>query len=274
MKCLKTGKVVGDFSHIIYGAGQCDNCGRRIMWNYVFMHKTKQGELVDLGSECCKNVPNFTEAYEKHKLFRDKVKLYCRLKDIKLKDWKPTDRIRLADIELEIKEIKRKEEEEKQFKVREQKARLSDWHKRILRFKGKNEFLDSILAQFESGAILSPRQVEVSLQVMDKIEPVIIKKDQNQQKHDGQVSRVEKFVYGRPPDWKGGSWWYTYRVRLGSVHSELLTSFWHQLRDGKLLSEKQESVVAKCEHRYRKQLAGLEQEEKVGTDPIGAENKK
>jgi hypothetical protein len=258
MKCLKTGKLVGDFSHIIYGAGRCDNCGRRIMWNYVYHNKKRKGEFIDLGSECCKNVPKFTEAYAKHKLFRDKIKLYCRLKGIKLKDWKPTDRIRLADIECEIKAIRQKEAEKRLQKVSAQKAKLDDWYKRILKFKGKSDFLDSIRGQFESGCMLTERQIEVSINVMDKIEPAIAKQKANQKKHDEQVARVEQFVSARPPDWNGGSWWYSYRVGLGSVHSELLCSFWHQLRDGKLLSEKQEAVIAKCEHLYRKQLAELE----------------
>lgn len=254
LKCVKTGEHLGDFKTVRHQWNECGNCGRAIVWLYIFANKDPSRKDIILGSECAKNVPKFSYAYEHFKRFKDKMKIYLQLTGKKLSELSPEHKLDLHDIEVEISRVQFEQEQAREKRKKEYQDKMKDFYQRLCTFRGQSNFLDSIRSQFESGTILSENQVKTATRVMDEIEPHIEARAQREQKYTEQVARLKRFVWIDDPDWQGGHGWNHEYVRTGSIHRELLFSFCRQLKEGKMLTEKQEAVITKCETIYRKQL--------------------
>jgi hypothetical protein len=284
VRCVKTGNRVGKFLYVAHGKipvtsitdrgmndgnfqdAECGNCGRPIKWLYFFENADNTGQDIVLGSECAKNVPKFSQYYREFKLFKEKVDLLCKLSGKKKSDLLKDVRFAtLHIIEKEIEQIKQKKEQEIQAKLDTQK----EFAERLQKFAEHNTFLNSLYQQYSNRHILTEKQLEIGKKVMDETEPIIDRKIQTSDILQEQSKRIGRFVKGRSYNFGGSfSGFWNCDVRMDKFTMEMMISFYEQLEQNKTLSDKQLGYVAKSEHRYRKQLEILQEQEKK---PILAE---
>lgn len=258
VKCIKTGKRVGRFLRIGYGGSNCGNCGREIMWEYVFEDADTPVHQVILGSECAKNVPKFSEYYAKFKLFKDKVDLLSKLEGKKKRDLLMDIKfLDLAIIEAKIKAIKDKREQEQQARLDTQKG----FAERLKGFAGHNQFLDSLYEQLiNQRRLLSEKQIEVGTRVMNDIEPKVAEKIGQEKVASEHSDKVRQFIASHDVqhDWDGKftGYWFHNAISMDRITGEIMRDFYVQVViQQKPLSERQLELIAKAEHRYRGQIA-------------------